>query len=37
MSNPKIAELEQEIFKLTAKLNGLRKEAAPQPAGGLPL
>ena len=31
MSNEKITELEQEIFKLTAKLNELRKEAAPEP------
>ena len=30
MSNEKITELEQEIFKLTGKLNELRREAAPQ-------
>ena len=31
MSNGKITELEQEIGKLTAKLNELRREAEPQP------
>ena len=30
MSNRDIAELEREIFDLTAKLNGLRRNAAPQ-------
>ena len=30
MSNRDIAELEREIFDLTAKLNGLRRDAAPQ-------
>ena len=31
MSKQEIAELEREIFNLTAKLNRLRKETAPQP------
>lgn len=31
MSDSKIAELEQEIFKLTGKLNELRREAASEP------
>ena len=31
MSNQEITALEQQIAELTAKLNGLRKDAAPEP------